>query len=291
MANYAYYPGCSLETSAKEYDSSIRASFKKLGVGLTEIPDWSCCGSSPTHKLSPDTTMAISGRNLVLASKIGDVIAPCASCSLNLKEAVIELEHEGPIRRTLLDAGLEYLPGSVSVMSAVEAVYRELEAGAFEGKVTNPLSGLKVASYYGCMLVRPPKTARFDDPENPTSMDKIMEAVGASAVEWSHKVECCSSSYILVDKDVALKLVTKILNSAIKAGADLIVAACPLCQLNLAVRHGLMQKSYGLKRSIPVIYFSQLVGAAMGVSHKELDLPADVLSLIKKRQAEAKEVG
>lgn len=289
---YAYYPGCSLETSGKEYDSSIRASFKKMGIELKEIPDWSCCGSSPTHKLDPDLVVAISGRNLVLASGISEtVVAPCASCSLNLKEAVIELEHEGPIRRTLMNAGLEYLPGSVSVLSAVEAVSNSLKEGSLEGKITKPLTGLKVASYYGCMLVRPPKTARFDDPENPVSMDKIMEAAGATPVEWTHKVECCGNSYIMIDKDMTLNLVSKILDSAVKAGADIIVTACPLCQMNLEARQALMKQKYGLSHEIPVVYFSQLLGAAMGADSDDLGLSGEVQRLIRKRHSEVKVVG
>jgi heterodisulfide reductase subunit B len=284
---YAYYPGCSLESSAKEYDSSIRASFKKLGIELKEIPDWSCCGSSPTHKVDKDMTVMLSGRNLALAKGIGDVVAPCASCSLNLKEAVIELEHDSSLRGALKEAGVEYMPGSVSVVSAVEAATRALDEGAYDGVVANPLTGLKVASYYGCMLVRPPKLARFDDPENPTSMDRIMEAVGAAPVDWSHKTECCGNSAIMANRDMTLNLISNILNAATAAGADIVATSCPLCQLNLAARQTLMRQKYGLKAEIPVVYFSQLVGAALGITGSDIDLSGEVLGLIKKRQSEA----
>jgi len=291
MQTYAYFPGCSLETSAKEYDTSVRGVFDKIGVGLKEIPDWSCCGSSQAHKVDREMAAVVAGRNLVLASEIGDIVAPCASCSMSLKESMIELEHEGPMRATLAEAGLEYLPGSVNVVSAVEAVYRTLENGDLKGKVVKPLSNLKVASYYGCLLVRPPKVAQFDDPENPTSMDKIMEAVGATPVNWSHKVECCGNAYIVIDKDMTLNLVSNILNSAIRADADIIVTACPMCQTNVADRHGLLQQRYGLKRDIPVVYFTQLIGAALGVDNKKLELSSGVLSLIEKKRQEVKEVG
>jgi heterodisulfide reductase subunit B2 len=286
MTAYSYFPGCSLETSAKEYDLSTRAVFEKLGIGLSDIPDWSCCGSSQAHKVDRAMASAIAGRNLVLAQGIGDIVAPCASCFMSLKEASVELDHEEILRKRLASAGFDYKPGSVQVLSAVEAVYRALKSGELEGKIANPLSGLKVASYYGCLLVRPPEIAQFDDPENPIAMDEIMENIGASAVEWTQKVECCGNAYILVDKDMVLQMITKILNSAIDFGADIVVAACPLCQSNLAERHTLMQQKFGLKRAIPVVYFTQLLGLALGVDNKKLELSPDVLKIIKRRQAE-----
>jgi heterodisulfide reductase subunit B len=289
MTDYAYFPGCSLETSAKEYDMSTRAVFEKMGVGLTDVPDWSCCGSSQAHKVDRDMATAIAGRNLVLAQGIGDIVAPCASCFMSLKEASVELEHEGPVRGQLFNAGFEYLPGSVRVVSAVEAAYSALKDGKLEGLVQNPLDGLKVASYYGCLLVRPPEIAQFDDPENPTSMDEIMGALGALPVDWAHKVECCGNAYVLVDKDMVLQMIARILGSAIDFGADIVVAACPLCQSNLAERHSLMQQKFGLEKQIPVVYFTQLMGLAMGIDNKNLELSSDVLALIKKRQAEARE--
>ena len=291
MTKYAYYPGCSLETGAKEYDTSVRGVFGKLDLGLTEIPDWSCCGSSQAHKVDRGMATAIAGRNLVLASDIGDIVAPCASCSLTLKEAIIELEHEGPERAVLKDAGYEYLPGSVNVVSAVEAVYRALRDGQFEGKIKNPLEGLKVAAYYGCLLVRPPEVAKFDDPENPTSMDKIMEAAGATPVNWSHKTECCGNAYIMVDKNMTLSLVTKIINAADRGGADIIVTACPLCQSNVEARHSLLQQKFGLKRSIPVVYFTQLLGVALGVDKGKLAMDDGVYKLIAEARQAEKVVG
>ncbi|MBE0446881.1 MAG: CoB--CoM heterodisulfide reductase iron-sulfur subunit B family protein [Actinobacteria bacterium] len=291
MPAYAYFPGCSLEASAKEFDTSFRAVFDKIGVGLKEIPDWSCCGSSQVHKVDKDVATAIAGRNLVLASDIGDIVAPCAFCSISLKEAIIKLEHEGPIRSTLIEAGLEYLPGSVSVISAVEATYRAVEEGLIDGKVQSPLTGLKVAAYYGCLLVRPPKIAQFDDPENPSSMERIMVAVGAAPVDWSHKTECCGNAYIFVNKDMTLNLVRDVLNAAIEANADAVVTACPLCQQNLAMRQPHMKQNYGLKREIPVLYFTQLMGAAMNIDGQQLGLSGNIVRLINKRQQEAKEVG
>lgn len=291
MVKYAYFPGCSLETSAKEYDSSVRAVFNRIGIELNEIPDWSCCGSSQAHKVDRDMAAAVAGRNLILANGIGDIIAPCASCFMSLKEAYVELEHDQALQGILTEAGYEYKPGGAQVLSAVEAVYRALEDGLLDGKTTKPLSGLKIASYYGCLLVRPPEIARFDDPENPITMDKIAEALGATPVEWSHKVECCGNAYILVDKDMTQNLVRNILNAAVNAGADIIAAACPLCQQNLALRQHQLKKSYGLKREIPVVYFTQLMGIAMGVDSGQLAVGGDILSLIDMRQREAKEVG
>lgn len=289
MLKYAYYPGCSL-SSIHEFHKSSLAVFSRMGIELAEIPDWSCCGSSPTHKVDRDMATVIAGRNLVLANGIGDIMAPCASCYMNLKEAYFELEHNDTLQGVLAEAGYEYKPGGVQVLSAVEAIYRALETGLLADKVTKPLSGLKVASYYGCLLVRPPEIAQFDDPENPVSMDKIVEAVGAIPIEWSHKVDCCGNAYILVDRNMTQNLVSNILNAAIDAAVDVIVTACPLCQQNLALRQRELKKSYGLKKNIPVVYFTQLMGVAMGIDNRQLDVGGDVLSLIDKRQREAKEV-
>jgi heterodisulfide reductase subunit B len=238
-----------------------------------------------------EVAAAVAGRNLVLAEDIGDIVAPCTSCSSSLKEAAIELEHDGPARKLLAEAGLEYLPGSVEVVSATEAIYRALEEGLFDGKVGDQLTGVRVASYYGCLLVRPPQVAQFDDPENPVSLDKITEAIGAVPVDWSHKTECCGNAYFLTNKDMTLHIVTNILNAAIDAGADVIIAPCPLCQQNLAERQSLMKGSYGLKREIPVLYFTQLIGMGLGIDNKHLDLSGDVMRLINKRRQEVKEVG
>ena len=290
MQTYAYFPGCSLETSAKEYDTSTRAVFDKLGIGLTEVPDWSCCGSSQAHKVDRDMAAAIAGRNLVLASEIGDIVAPCASCFMSLKEAAVELEHDSGIRDMLKENGLEYLPGSVRVISTVEATHNALEKGMFEGKVTKPLKNLKVASYYGCLLVRPPKIAQFDDVENPMSMDRLMEAAGATPVKWSHKTECCGNAYIMVDKDMTLNLVRNILNAAVSAGADVVAAACPLCHMNLVMRQPYMMQKYGLKSEIPIVYFSQLLGTALNADEQDLGIDGEVMRLINKRRQEANEV-
>ena len=284
MTKYAYYPGCSLETSAKDYDASVRSVFAKLGLELTEIEDWSCCGSSPTHKLDKDLASLVAGRNLALAQGSGQIVAPCASCSSNLKQASIELDKSEALRQALALANYNYEPGSVRVVSAVEAVYRALKDGLFDGKVKTPLTGLKVASYYGCLLVRPTQVADFDDPEDPTSMDEIASFLGATPVGFSHKTECCGNSYILVDKDMAQHLVANILNAAIDAGADVIATACPLCQQNLALRQGQLKKDYGLKREIAVVYFTQLMGMGVGINASELGLEDSVVELIGKRR-------
>lgn len=286
---YAYYPGCSLETSAKEYDTSVRAVFDGLGIELVEIEDWSCCGSSATHKVDEDLAALVAGRNLSLAKQIGNIVAPCASCFSNLKEASIKLDKDSTLREALALANYTYQPGSVKVLSAVEALSEAVKAGALKDRVKSPLDGLKVASYYGCLLVRPPEIAGFDDPENPSSMDELAASIGAEAIEWSHKTECCGNSFVLVDKDMTQRLVVNILNAAIDAGADVISCACPLCQQNLNLRQHQLEKGYGLKRKIPVVYFTELMSEAMGAGNLNLD--ASTKELIKKRHLQVKEAG
>lgn len=267
---YAYYPGCSLHTVATEYDQSTKAVCETLGIELEEIPDWTCCGASSAHSTDHLLGLAIPARDLALAEKMGhDVVAPCAACFQRLKFAEYEIKNN-PKNKELISKAIEMdIQGTVQVFNTVDAI-AAIGMDKIAEKVKKPLTGLKVACYYGCYLVKPPKICHVDDPENPHLMDDMMEAVGAKAVQWPYKTECCGGSLVFSNVDLCLKLSKDIIEYAMAAGADCIVSACPLCQPNLDMRQGQINKKFGTKINIPVFYFTELMGLAFG--HKVNDL-------------------
>jgi len=267
---YAYYPGCSLHSTAKEYDLSTRAVCRELGIELEEIPDWSCCGASSAHSLSRELSIALPLRDLAKAEEMGlDVVTPCAACFNRLK-SVVALAKDDPERLRSMAGkfGFTY-KGSANVLSLLEAISR-LGEEAVKSHVKRELSGLKVASYYGCLLVRPPDVAQFDDPEHPKSMDKIMAALGAEPIEWPYKNECCGAGLSICKPEVVVKLTHDILAMAKRAGANCVATACPLCQGNLDMRQSQVESRYGERFGLPIFYFTQLMGVAFGLPNSSL---------------------
>jgi heterodisulfide reductase subunit B len=256
---FSYYPGCSLESTAKEYDQSVRAVAKMLDIDLVELPDWSCCGASSGHSTNRQLSLALPARNLALAEKEGlDMAVACAACFLRFKQTNYELRANDSLRQEIEKIiGMPY-KGSVEVRHFLDIVCREVGFEEIQRRVKKPLKGLRLACYYGCYLVRPPEVTQFDNPENPRLMDDLMAALWAEALDWSHKVECCGGNLLLSRADIVTKLVGDIVQAAADAGADGIVTACPLCQANLDTRQP------GPER-IPIFYFSELLGLALGV--------------------------
>ncbi|MFC1932724.1 CoB--CoM heterodisulfide reductase iron-sulfur subunit B family protein [Chloroflexota bacterium] len=256
---YAYYPGCSLETTAREYGLSARAVCQRLGVELTELPDWSCCGASSGHSTNYRLAHALAGRNLAIAEKEGlDIAVACPACFLRLKNTQYEVRGNSQLRENVAEiVGLPY-EARYNVRHLLDIICNEVGIEIVRTKVTKPLAGLRLVSYYGCFLVRPPKVVAFDEPENPQSIDKLLNALGAEVVDWSGKVDCCGGSLSLTKKDVAAKLVGELIDAACGVRAEALVTACPLCQSNLDSR----QNSAG--RRLPVFYFTELAGLAMG---------------------------
>ena len=269
---YAYYPGCSLHSTAKEYDDSTKAVCQELGIELEEIPDWSCCGASSAHATNHDLSMALPLRNLAKAEKMGlDVVIPCAACFNRLKSADAMAKDEPKRLKEISEKfGIDY-KGTRQVLSLLNAVDL-LGEEAIKSHVKKELSGLKVACYYGCLLLRPPSIAGFDDAENPESLDKIMAEIGAEPVKWPYKHECCGASLLLSKSEIVVKLTHDILSMAKRAGADCIVTACPLCQANLDTRQSQVEAKYGEKFDMPIFYFTQLLGMAFGVANSALGL-------------------
>ena len=267
----AYYPGCSGLGTSKEYDTSTRAVCAALGLSLVDIPDWSCCGSTPAHTKDHTLSAALSARNLKLVSDMGLKAAatPCPSCLTNLRTANHRFEGEAFKAKAnkLLD---EPYGGDVNAISVLQALVETVGLDTIASAVRTPLKGLKVACYYGCIMNRPPELMAFDDCENPMAMDNILAAMGAEVVPFPLKVECCGASYGIPRPDVVAKLSGKLLDVAVGVGADMVAVACPLCQMNLDLRQGQVNRAGGTNYRMPVPYFTQLMAVALNIADEEI---------------------
>ena len=279
MSSYTYFPGCSLKSTGKAYEKSLLAVFRALGVEMHELEDWNCCGATAYIAVDEVGASALAARNLALAEKQGgDVIAPCSSCYLVLnKTQHIMQEHPDTARRVTrgLDAiGLTY-QGTSRVRHPLDVLINDVGIPAIQAKVTKPLKGLKVAPYYGCQIVRP--YATFDDRDNPTTMDRLLAAAGAEVVDYHLKTACCGASVTGNVPKAGLPLVHTLLAEAQRREADLIATCCPLCQLNLDGYQDKISRQYEPTR-VPVVYFTQLLGLALGIPARELDLASGLVS-------------
>jgi len=269
--SYVFYPGCSLEGTARDFGLSTKAVAEAIGLELPELPDWTCCGSTAAHQSDPLLAVALPAENL-LAARGQTVAVACASCYGRLKAANHEIAGDDELRRKVAGViGADY-DGQTPVMHLLEILARDLGTDEVASRVTQPLNGLKVACYYGCLLARPPDVTGFDDPENPTLMDKLLTAAGAETLDWPHKTECCGASYSITDVTIVHSLTREVLSMARAAGADCIAVACPLCQINLDMRQKEIEAKYGETFALPVFYFTQLLGLAMGLTGEQLGL-------------------
>jgi heterodisulfide reductase subunit B2 len=270
---FAYYPGCSGLGTSKEYDISTRAVCTALGLKLVDIPDWSCCGSSPAHMQDHFLSAALAARNLELVGTMGlsTAVTPCPSCLTNLKTATHRMQ--GPAFREKVNRLLDRPHnGSVESMSVLQLLFERIGTEAIAAKVRRPLKGIRLAPYYGCIMNRPPEIMAFDDPENPTAMDKIITALGAEVVPFPLKVECCGASFGVTRKDIVARLSGKLFSCAGAVGAEAIVVACPMCQMNLDLRQKQVGRAMGMNYQMPVLYFTQLMGFALGLPDEDLGL-------------------
>ena len=296
--SFAYYPGCSQVASSAEYDASTRSVCRALGIELAEVPDWTCCGSTPAHNIDPRLSAALSARNLVQAKATWQetVTTPCPSCLANLRNADHKMEDPefaGKVNR-LLD---EPYAGGMKTISLLQVLFEGVGLERLAREVVSPLNGLKVAAYYGCLTTRPAGLMAFDDEENPTSMDQLLEACGAKPVAFPFKTECCGASMATSCRDAVPTLGGRILELARCAGAQAVVVACPLCQLNLDMRRSQITAKAKAANPLPVFYFTQLMGLALGRPASELGLdklcvsPAAALEIIRTPAAPAAKAG
>ena len=270
---YAFFPGCSLESTAWDFDRSTRAVCGALGIALTDVPDWVCCGSTPAHASSDSLAVALPVLNLQKAQGLGlPVMVACASCYARLRTANRRIARGPEDRlRTERITGRSY-DGGVEVRHVLDVLVNQLGSDGIRAKVRRPLAGLRVACYYGCLLTRPPEVVAFDDAEHPTCMDGLVAAAGAESLDWPFKTECCGASLAMTHPGVASRLAHRLLCMAQEAGADCLAVACPLCQVNLDLRQADAAKAHGPFRPTPVLYVTQLLGLALGLPPKNLGI-------------------
>ena len=278
LLNYSYYPGCSLHASGKEYDVSTKGLFRALKIGLQEVPDWLCCGATPAHNVDELLSLALCGKNLALADQVeGDLAVSCAACFSRLKTTQHKLTGNDTKRRQVEKAIDGPVPLGKPVKHLLQILAEDYGLDRLRSAVQKPLSGLKVACYYGCLLTRPPEVPELDCIEAPTIMERVIEAAGADAVSWSHRMECCGANFTLSRPGVVLKLSNEILDSAKRGGADCIIVACPLCHGNLDIRQKEIEEASGTRYGMPVFYVTQLLALAAGVSSNRLALDSMIV--------------
>ncbi len=275
-----YYPGCVVPVSSKEYDLSTREVFDALGVDLIELEDWSCCVASGTYNIDHLLSYVLPARDLAIAEREKlDITTPCPVCYYNLwkvnEHTAEDPELKEKINRALEGTGLEY-KGTVKVKHILEVLAKDVGPEKIAARVTHPLN-MKVVPYYGCFLLRPPRKERIDSPENPTMMDKILEACGAEVVDWNMKTKCCGGTIILTNEDVMLKLAHDLLGEAKGRGGDCISTPCPQCNMILDTKQMDVERAFNEKINMPILYFTQLMGLAFGIDPRRIGLDLNIV--------------
>jgi heterodisulfide reductase subunit B len=289
---YAYYPGCSLEKNAAAYHVSTMAVSAPLDLEFEEIDDWNCCGATEYIAINRMAAFSLVARNLALAGKqFGkkDVVAPCSACYLNLAKTDAYMREDSSladnVNQALAAGGLHYDGGMVKPRHLLQVLVEDVGMDAIQAKVTKPLSGLRIAPYYGCMIVRPGFDGKFDNPEYPTSLDRMMRTIGATVVDFPLKAACCGGHMTQLNQEIALEMLRILLQNAVDAQADMIVTLCPMCQLNLDAYQGDVNRHFKTKFHIPILYFTQALGLSFGMDAKTLGIGKE---LVDARRALAK---
>jgi heterodisulfide reductase subunit B len=270
---YSFFPGCSMESTASDFKMSTLAVAKALGIQLEELPDWTCCGSTPAHATDALLAASLPARNLAIAEGLGrDMVVCCAACYGRLAAANLALAEDAALRAEVAESiGKEY-SGGVKVRHFLQVLRDEVGIPEIKDAMVRSLDGLKVACYYGCLLTRPRELSIVDDPEDPQLMEEMLYALGAEPIEWPYKTECCGASFSITRTSTVERLGAQILTMAKESGADCIAVACPLCQSNLDLRQADIEKSTGTRFGLPVFYFTQLLGRALGLSDESLGI-------------------
>jgi heterodisulfide reductase subunit B len=258
VKDVSYFPGCSLHGTAREYDESIQAVSSLLQIRLHELEDWTCCGASSAHCTDETLALALPVRNLAIAERSDrELLIPCVACYHRFKVAEKEAR-EHPQSLTIP------YQGNVFIRYALDFFCEESILEELTKRQVKPLTGLKVVCYYGCLTVRPPKLTCVEDYENPQDMDRLLEMLGAEALPWSYKTDCCGASLMMTRTDLIRKLSQRLLSMALEAEADCIVTGCTMCQANLDTRQRELTRENGEKFNLPVLYFTELMGLALG---------------------------
>ena len=296
----AYYPGCALEGTGHGYNRSTKALGDALGLETVELKNWNCCGAMEVKNVDPKIQTYLSARNLAIADDMGfdTVMAPCNGCYHNLKKAEYDLAHDPKSKavnsRLAGKAGhTEYEPGKVETIHALDWIKHGIGEEGLKEKVKNSLKGLKIANYYGCMYTRPrhifPEKDQGPGSEStskPHFMDDLLEAAGAENVEYPLKTSCCGGAHTLSDSDTSTRLVLNLLETAEACGADIIATECPTCHSGLEMHQARAEKVFGRKTKVKPVYFTQLLGLAMGLSPRKVGLQenfSDAMPVLREK--------
>jgi heterodisulfide reductase subunit B len=302
---YAYYPGCSGSSSAAAYDTTSRMVAKALELEMEEIRDWNCCGATEYFSIDHLPAYALVARNLALidSKETSEVVAPCSACYVNLKKVDENMgkypKLSAQVNEALAVGNLSYQPGTIKARHFLDVVCNDVGCEAVAEQVTKPLSSLTLVPYYGCYIGRPEQS--FDDVENPQTLDRLLEGLGATVPDYSLKSSCCGGHMTQIGTDVALGILRRLLDLADRLGADAMVVPCPMCQLNLDAYQSYVNSRYGTRYKIPIVYFTQMMGLAMGMDPATLRFEEGVVSakamlekwehgepLVKKREKPSK---
>jgi len=283
----AYYPGCSLHGTSKEYDLSTQAVFKALGVFLHEPEGWGCCGTTPAHSTDHYLSTLLPMKNVALMREKGfdHITTPCPSCFLRMRVAIKDIEEDEGLRKKVSEEIPNLSSNGMRVEHLLNTVTEKIGFQQVASKVLQPLKGLKVVCYYGCIITRPPKITQEKDYEYPTNMDRLMKTLGITSLDWSYKTRCCGASLGISQLPIALELSRKILKNAEGVEADAIVVACPLCHVNLDARQKQIEEEFKEPFNLPIIYFTQLMGLAFGLKPERLGLDkhfVDPIPILKR---------
>ena len=285
---YSYFPGCSAESTARDMHESTLEVAKALGIELIEPKGWTCCGATAGHQTDRLLSVALPAASLAKVKDTGlDMVVSCAACYNRMEVANHEIQNNDQIRKDVSEAlGHDY-DGSVNVKHFMEVLLEDVGIEKIKESVKHSLNGMKVACYYGCLLVRPNEVTKLGDPENPTFLDKLATALGAESLDWPHKIECCGGGLSMSRTDIVVSLSDSILEMAQASGAQCIAVACPMCQVNLDLRQLDIKKQLGKEYNIPIVYITQLIGLCLGIPQNKLGLgklmisPSKVIEAIK----------
>lgn len=267
-----FYPGCSLKGSSREYAESTLALAEALGIPLTEIDDWNCCGASSAHAVSKSLSLALPARILALAAEQGfeEIVVPCAACYNRLSLTAHELSRDPQAKQAVENALDMPLDRPVRILNVLQWL-EKYAPGRIAEKRVRALEK-RVACYYGCLLVRPASVLGFDRVEDPQTMDALLREAGAKPLDWAFKTECCGGGMTIPDTDTVAALSGDVLQDAVSRGAEAIVVACPMCHANLDMRRAAINRRLEKPVDIPVLYITQALGLALGLSAGQLGL-------------------
>ncbi len=287
MKKYAYFPGCSLEKMAQSYTLSAVESANRLGVELQELEDWNCCGATAYFHVDQLLAYTLCARNLAMAEKERlDLVAPCSGCYKNMYFTRAHLKADPDlaehINYALAEDDLRFA-GDSAVHHLMEVFVHNVGLQEIKAKITNPLEGLRVAPYYGCQILRPRKD--HEDVEQPRFFEDLLGALGAVPVPYPLRLRCCGGALIITNRQAALSLVRNLLQSAVDAGAAVIATACPLCQVNLECYQKQVNREFETNYSVPVMYFTQLLGLALGVAPQKLGIGSELIAVMPTIQS------